>query len=196
MRYSWTRRCAGGSRRRAQSRIRDRGRTASRPRTRVLGQAGLTEAFDDGAEEERRYLEVEDGCRGALDRSSDALAGGRVGEVATHVGEPFREAIENLLVELLSGPLDRFAGAFSQLVVGPVVDGDADDRAVEEPARFEPVERAEGHHLRQVARDSEHDEDVRGLRARVGCPRPLRRGSRDRAGSACHLPPPGSVPRR
>jgi hypothetical protein len=156
--------------------------------TRGLGQAGLRKTFNNGAEEERRNLEVEDGGRGAGDRVSDALVGRSVGEVAAHVRQPFSQAIESLLVELLSSPLNRFASALSQLVVGPVVDGNADDRAVKEPPGLESIQRAEGHHLRQVACDAEHDEDVCGLRARVGRLRPLRRWSRDRAGSPCHLP--------
>ena len=55
--------------------------------------------------------------------------------------------------------IDSRARCF-ELLVGPVVDGDADDRAVEEAAGLEPVERAKRHHLRQVAGDPEDDEDV------------------------------------
>ncbi len=62
-------------------------------------------------------------------------------------------------------PSIALARVLAQLVDRPVVDGDADDRAVEQPALLEPVERAEGHHLRQVAGDPEDHEHVRGLRA-------------------------------
>jgi hypothetical protein len=49
-----------------------------------------------------------------------------------------------------------------QVVDRPVVGGDADDRAVEQAAALEPVERAQGHHLGQVAADAEGHEDVGG----------------------------------
>ena len=49
----------------------------------------------------------------------------------------------------------------AQLLDGPVVDRDADDRAVELAAGLEPVERPEGHFLRQVAGDPEDRQDVR-----------------------------------
>ena len=64
---------------------------------RRLRQPGLGQALDDGAEEERRDLEVEDRVLGALDRLGDALVGRRVGEVALHVGEPGGEAVEHRL---------------------------------------------------------------------------------------------------
>ena len=81
-------------------------------------------------------------------------------EVALDVGQPGREAVEHLLVERLAGADDRLAGAVAELVVGPVVDRDADDRARQQPALLEPVQRSERHHLGQVARDPEDHEDV------------------------------------
>ncbi len=125
-----------------------------------LRQAGLGEPLDDRAEEERRDLEVEDRRLAPADRLADALVRRRVGEVARHVREPRGEAVEDLLVERLAGAHDRLARALDELVDRPVVDRDADDRAVEQPALLEPVERPEGHHLRQVAGDPEDDEDV------------------------------------
>jgi hypothetical protein len=47
--------------------------------------------------------------------------------------------------------------------VSPVVERDADDRAVERPALLEAVQRPEGHHLRKIARDAEDHENVGGL---------------------------------
>ena len=58
------------------------------------------------------------------------------------------------------GGLDRLPGVLAEVLVGPVVDGDADDRAVEQAPLLEPVERVEGHHLRQIAGDPEDDEHV------------------------------------
>ena len=149
----------------------------------VLRQAGLGEALDDPAEEERRDLEVEDGARGAGDRGRDALVRGGVAEVALHVREPLREAREHRLVELLAGADDRVAGALDELIDRPVVDGDPDDRALEQPALLEPVQRVERHDLGQVPGDPEDHEDVGLLR--------LRRRRR-RGGHCCarHLVPP------
>ena len=56
--------------------------------------------------------------------------------------------------------LDRLAGVVTEVLVRPVVEGHADDRAVEQPPGLEPVERVEGHHLRQIAGDPEDDENV------------------------------------
>ena len=66
---------------------------------RVLGQPGLGESLDDGAEEEGRDLEVEDRALGIRDRSRHALEGAGVGEVARHVRKPRGEAVEDLLVD-------------------------------------------------------------------------------------------------
>ena len=65
----------------------------------LVGETGLGEALDDGAEQERWDLQVEDRLLGALDRRADLLVGGGVGEVALHVGEPGREAVEHLGIE-------------------------------------------------------------------------------------------------
>ena len=119
---------------------------------RVLREPGLREALDDPAEQERRDLEVEDRARRVGDGLGDALVRGGVAEVARDVRETLREAREHLLVELLAGADDRVAGALDELVDRPVVDGDPDDRALEQPALLEPVQRAERHDLGQVAR--------------------------------------------
>ena len=130
----------------------------------VLRQPRLRQALDDGAEEERRDLEVEDRALGAVDRLGDALVRGRIGEIAGDVGEPVGEALEDLRVELLAGTFDRVPCALLQLVDRPVVHGHAHDRTVDQASPLEPVERHERHHLRQVARDPEGDEDVRRAR--------------------------------
>src|SRR5262249_27497072 len=98
--------------------------------------------------------------RRAVDRLGDAFVGRSVSEVARDVGEPLGEAAEDLLVELLARPDDRVARALDELVDRPVVDGDAEDRAVEQPALLEPVERPERHRLREIAGDAEDDEPV------------------------------------
>ena len=126
----------------------------------VLGEAGFGEVLDDGGEQEGWDLEVEDRQPRVLDRGGDALVGGGIGEVAGHVREPCRESSEDVLVELLAGSDDGGACSFDELLGAPVVDRDADDRAIEEVSLLEAVERPEGHDLRQVAGDPEDHEDV------------------------------------
>jgi hypothetical protein len=105
----------------------------------VLRQARAGEAGDDPAEQERRDLEVEDRGLRVPDRRGDPAVRRLVPEVALHVGEALREPLEHRLVELLSGADDRVARALDELVDRPVVDGDADDRTVEEAAALEAV---------------------------------------------------------
>ena len=130
---------------------------------RVRGEARAGQALDHGAEEERRDLEVEDGAAGVLEPPGEPLERLGVAEVARHVGQAGGEALEHRGVERLARREDRLAGALLEVVDRPVVDRDADDRAVQEAARLEPVERMEGHHLGEVAGDAEDDEDVGGL---------------------------------
>ena len=126
------------------------------------GQASLGQALDDRAEQEGWDLQVEHRTVGALDRLGDPLVGRRVAEVALHVRQSCREAVEDGGIDRLPGALDRLAGALHQLVHRPVVDRNSDDRALQQPAPLEPVQRSERHHLRQVAGDPEDHEDVRG----------------------------------
>ncbi len=130
---------------------------------RVGGEAGLGQALDDLAEQERRDLQVEDRVLGAFDCVRHPAVGGGVAEVALDVGEPLGQPREHLRIDLLSGALDALPRVVAQVLDRPVVDGHADDRAVQEPPPLEPVERPEGHHLRQIAGDAEHDEHVRRL---------------------------------
>ena len=154
----------------------DPARSSSRPASR--------EPLDDSAEEERRDLEVEDGLLRARDRLGDALVRGRVAEVALDVGEPLGEAGRTPPRRAVSPvPTIDVACPLDELVDRPVVDGDPDDRAVEQPALLEPVQRPERHHLGQVAGDPEDHEHVGGLRLR------RRRGRRDLRCCAHHLSP-------
>jgi hypothetical protein len=140
---------------------------------RVPREAGVGEALHDAAEEERRDLEVEDRCARPAERRGDALIRRRIGEVARHVRQPGGEALEDPLVQRLAAGRDRDPRVVAQIVGAPVVDGDADDRAVEQAAPFEPVQRSECHHLREIARDPEGDERVGGPSRRLfsGAPR-------------------------
>ena len=125
--------------------------------SRIGRDARPCQAADDRAEERRRDLEVEDGALRVLDRFRDLGVRGVVGEVSVMVGKPLREPREHLLVELLARSDDRLACTLDELLERPVVERDADDRAVEEPSLLESVQRVERHHLREVARDAEHD---------------------------------------
>ena len=98
--------------------------------SRRLGEPGLGEPLHHRAEQERRDLQVEHRRARVLDLGADALVGRGVGEVALHVGQaaprtgrtPRGRAPRPL-------PTIDVPGALDELVEGPVVDRDADDRA-------------------------------------------------------------------
>ena len=124
------------------------------------GQVGVVQPFHDGGEQERRDLEVEHGPLGTTDRRRDPGVRGIVGEVARHVRQPADEAVEHGVVDGLAGRLDRRACPLDELVERPVVAGDTDDRTVDQTPTFEPVQRPERHHPRQVAGDPEDHQRV------------------------------------
>ncbi len=166
----------------------------------VLGEARVREPADDRREERGRDLEVEDRQLLAFDLGRDLSVDGGVLEIAVDVREALREAVEHLLVERLAGGDDRVPRALDQLLERPVVERDADDRAVEEPARFESVQRAERHHAGEVARDAEDDEHVgaaaRRRFARVrgrGLTRPRRRVIRPTRWCVSSLPAQSTI---
>jgi hypothetical protein len=74
------------------------------------------------------------------------------------------------VLDLLACPDDRLVGTLDQMLVRPVVEGDADDGAVEQPAALEPVQRAERHDPREVAGDPEDHENVGRQRPTVRLP--------------------------
>ena len=147
---------------------------------RVLRQPGFVEPLDDRPEEEGRDLEVEDRPLGPVDRLGDAFVRRRIREVARHVRKPVGKALEGLRIDSLARSLDRRSGALLQVLDRPIVDRNADDRAVEQPASLEAVERHERHHLRQVAGDSKGDEDVCGLTLLIRSRQRLRGSHRGR----------------
>ena len=71
-----------------------------------------------------------------------------------------REPLEDLSSIVSPQPSIELRGALAQLLDGPVVAGHADDRAVQQLARLEAIERVEGHHLREIAGDAEDHEPV------------------------------------
>ena len=69
--------------------------------------------------------------------------------------------------QLIQRARDSITGTgetLDELIDGPVVDRDAENRAIEQASSLEPVERPEGHHLREVAGDPE-DHELVGPRA-------------------------------
>ena len=127
----------------------------------VGGHPARRQAADDGREQPGRDLEVVHGIHGAAHRGPDPLVGRRLVEVAAHVREARGQAGEDGLVQGFAGGDDRLPGACDELLDRPWAAGHADDRAVQQAAPLEPVERVEGHHAREVTRDAEDHERVR-----------------------------------
>ncbi len=141
----------------------------------IRREACLRQSADDRPEERRRNFEIEDRELRIPERRGDLRIGRRIREVAVDVREPAREPREDVVVEILAGRDDRFTCMRDELLERPVVEGDTDDGAVEEPAFLEPIERAVRHDAREVARDPEDHESVRArsvVRARVESARP------------------------
>src|SRR4029079_11254130 len=111
------------------------------------------EPLDSHAEQAGRDLEVKHRTLGTLDLLGDPLVGLVRREIAPDVGAPPCPAREDLRVgPLAGGGLDRLPRLLTEVVVGPVVERDADDRAIYKPSGLEPVERGETHHTCAVAR--------------------------------------------
>jgi hypothetical protein len=87
-------------------------------------------------------------------------------EVAADIGHPLAQFVDDVAVRLLVAERgsDGLLRALAQVVIGPVVDRDTDDRAVQQAAALQLVERHEGHLLGEVAADPERDQHVRLLR--------------------------------
>ncbi len=121
-----------------------------------LRQARLGQTLHNLSEQERRNSRVEDRGLRALDRVAHTLICGGVGEIATDVGKTPSESVEDFGIKPLSGALDRLPGALHQLIYVPIVDRHADDRALQQAAGLEPVQRPECHHLGQIPGDSKN----------------------------------------
>ncbi len=135
---------------------------------RGLCQVRVLQLLDHRPEQERGNLQVEDRAARVADGGRQALVRGLVGEVAADVGQARGEALEDLEVERLATPFDTRARVLAQVLERPVVARDADDRAVQEAALLQAVERVEGHHLREVPGDPEDHEHVGRGRAGGG----------------------------
>ena len=127
--------------------------------------AGIREPLDHRAEQGRRDLEVEDGAARFADGLGHTPIGVVVAEVTGQIRQPRGEAIEHFVIDRLTAVRDALACVCPQVVDGPVVGCDSQDRAVQQAAPLQPVERVEGHDLGEVTADAEDDEHVRGLRS-------------------------------
>jgi hypothetical protein len=140
----------------------------------VLDEAGSGQPLHHGAEQERRDLEVVDRAPLPVEHPGETLERLGIGEVPGDVGHPRREALEDLLVDRLPGALDRTARVCAQVLDGPVVDSDADDRTGQQAAPLQAVQRPERHDLREITCDAEAHEGV-GAAGRIALHRASRR---------------------
>jgi len=138
-------------------------------------QVCLGEPADHGAEERRRDLQVVDGSVRGADRGRQSPVGVRVREVAAQVGEAPGKPLEHRIVDRLAAGRDHLAGVLAETIGGPVVDRDAHDGRVEQPAAIEPVERPQRHLPGQVTGDPEDDEHVAGAVGPFAGSRPVGR---------------------
>ena len=132
---------------------------------RVLRQSGRGETFHDRTEQGRRDLQVEDRRRCVADGFRDRRERHRVFEVAADIGHAGAEPVEDVGVGLglSERRRDRLRRAPAQIVVGPALGCDAHDRAGQQLASLELVQRYERHLVRKVAGDSERNENVSRL---------------------------------
>lgn len=159
----------------------------------LRGQPGVVQALDHRREQERRDLEVEDRPLGLAERRGNLLVGGVVGEVAGDVGQPCREAGERLVVDRLAGGGGALAGVVAQLLDAPVLRSDTDDRADQDAARLQPVQRPERHHARKITGDAEHHERVSGSGIALGRLGHRASTTRNRRDAGDDLDAPGSA---
>ena len=82
----------------------------------------------------------------------------------------FASRAKTCIVELFARRDDRVTCALDELLERPVVERDADDRAIEEAARLEAIQRAVRHDAREIAGDPEDHEYVGRLRPAVRLP--------------------------
>jgi len=107
--------------------------------TRVLGQPGPGQPFDDATEQRRRRLQIEDRTLSVRDRGSDPLVGGRIGEITLDVGEARRQTIEHPPLDHLAAGPDRAPHVPAQIGDRPVIDRDTNDRTRQQTSTLEPI---------------------------------------------------------
>ena len=129
-----------------------------------------TQLLDDGPEEGRRDLKVEERMLRALHMGGQSGVEAGIREVATDVGHALGEAREHGLVDRLPRCLehcvDRVAGHLPQVGVAHVVGGNPDHRHVEQSTLLQVIQRRQGHLVGQVSGDAEDDQVVRLRSAR------------------------------
>ncbi len=127
---------------------------------RVVAQAGVGQVAHHPGEQVRRDLQVEQRPVRALDHRTQPVVGVGIGEVAGHIGHPAGQSLERVRVDLFAGVLDRVTRMLAQVVGAPVLRGNANNGAVQQPAPLQPVQGSESHLPGQVTGDAEDHKDV------------------------------------
>jgi hypothetical protein len=91
--------------------------------------------------------------------------------VTGHVRHPGGETVEDLVVESLARAQNSFPRQLHELLGGDLSAGHPHDRAAEQSAALQPVQRAEGHLPGEIAGDAEDHQQVRGAAAVLGHPK-------------------------
>ncbi len=134
----------------------------------VPGEPCALQLADDIGEQGRRDLQVEQRTACSLEPLTEVLVELGVGEVPVQVVHAGRETLQRLLVNLLFDRLDGFAHRLPQLVYGPFLTGDPDDRTVQTVRGLQPVQSGKRHLVREVTGDAEYHQDVALLLGSVG----------------------------
>lgn len=114
----------------------------------------------DGAEECRRHFEVHQDAPDRTERGAQGRIGSLGGEVARHVAEPRREAIQHRPLRVRDGRADGFAHVGTQVIIAPRIERDTHDRNGEQTTLLQPVQRRKRHLACEVAGDPEHHHRV------------------------------------
>ena len=127
---------------------------------RALGKPGLVQPLDHGGEHRGRDGEVEERVCGGAERRLETGETARVAVIAGDVAQPVSEPGEHRIIDGAQMGLDPVAGAGGEFLGGPIVQSDADDRALEGAARLHPVERGKDHLVGEIAGGAEDHQRV------------------------------------
>ena len=127
---------------------------------RALGKPGLVQPLDHGGEHRGRDGEVEERVFGGAERGFEPRETPGLAVVARDVAQPVGEPVEGGTVDLAQMGFYPVAGAGGELVGAPIVERDADDRALEVAARLHPVERGKDHLVGEIAGGAEDHQRV------------------------------------
>jgi hypothetical protein len=129
------------------------------------GEVGMGKSLNHRAEHRGWDLKVKDGTVPPLDRLGDSVIGLWIPDITRDHRQALCEAVEYLVVDRLAGVLDGMPRVVTQRRRGPVVARYADDRAVEQVAALQSIQRAKGHLFRQISADTKDHQNI-GRRVR------------------------------